>query len=121
MVQHLLFKDHVNKKFDVHWLISANMVKKILEEKGLPFERKRFARKIVFTLEPGIEIVITPCESYLHPRHKKLRWVVTSQGKISDFALRPLTDETFPIIDKLTMQIDASIQHAPESHQENGT
>ncbi|MEM7333496.1 MAG: hypothetical protein AAF490_15515 [Chloroflexota bacterium] len=119
MVQHLLFRDEVNKKFDAAWRVSAAAIETVLQKKELPFERKDHHRKIIVQLaENDVEIVITPCQSYIHPRTKQLRWIVTTKGVISDIVLRPLIDDTSPLIHKLTLEIDAEIEKSRQQLNE---
>lgn len=115
IMQHLLFRDVVNKKFNHRWYVMAVVIEKVLKRKEIPFERTDFDRKITFQLDDDLMITITPCQSYIHPRTQALRWMIHSKGRVSDVSLRPLTPETYPLIDSLTLKLEAELTAPPET------
>lgn len=120
LLQHLRFKDVVNKKFAVPLLPLSHLVESVLISKGLPYERTVSQREVCYALPEGLEVHLYPCREYIDPKNNSLRWMVAPDGKITDCAIRPATEELLPLIESLTLKLDEAVTSAVREEVENG-
>lgn len=109
VIQHVRFRDVVNKKFERPLSPFSHLIESVLIAKGLPYERQTLPREIRYTLTDGLELRLYPCREYIDPKNNAVRWMVDPAGKITDCAIRPATDEKFPLIESITAKIDEAM------------
>lgn len=113
VIQHVRFRDVVNKKFAVPLEPFSHIVESVFIGKGLPYERKVSQREIRYTLPDGLTLRLYPCRQYVDPKNNALRWMVDPDGKVTDCAIRPATEGLFPLIESITAKLDELAQSQP--------
>lgn len=119
LIQHWRYQDVLNKKYNYSWLLMNHIVEKILIEKGLPFDRKIGKRQIRFSIDNKMEIQLVPCVHYLHRYNKQIRWMVDPRGDVTDVAILPISDENMPLIESISLKIDAAYDAILEAGHES--